>query len=159
MAPEVAYVKARCVRLQGRYRHCDWTGVVLRGSLEEIPRCPRCNGLTEAIGGTPFHTPNESFSEKCEGQPPGEPSCDEKIAYWNRRWFEACQSLGQLREAIKAAGRHIERAPNSRQSATAMRILEAALALSTTTPVEDDEAYLPLERPEGGPSMSHEDER
>lgn len=39
----------------------------------------------------------------CEGQPPGEPNCDEKIAHWNRRWFEACEELERARDLVRRA--------------------------------------------------------
>lgn len=30
-------------------RGCDWTGMVERGDHDSVPRCPACNGLTEAL--------------------------------------------------------------------------------------------------------------
>ena len=51
---ENTYVRARCTGLRGRWGHCAWEGLVLRGPLDQCPPCPRCGALTEATGRTPM---------------------------------------------------------------------------------------------------------
>lgn len=58
--------------------------------------CPCCGrGLLSQEGKTE--------PTRCAGQPLGEPPCDEKIAYWHRRWNESCEQLAEARALVRRA--------------------------------------------------------
>lgn len=58
--------------------------------------------------------------ERCQGQPPGEPSCDEKINHWIARHREACEQLDQMREELRRAEPVLVAADRIREAYEAM---------------------------------------
>jgi hypothetical protein len=57
---------------------------------------------------------------RCEGQPEGEATCDEKINYWMGRWREACEQLEQMRAELRSAEPVLVAADRVREAYEAM---------------------------------------